>query len=82
MLERVWRKGNPPTLPVGMYAGAATVENSTEVPQKTNKSYHMIQQSHSGVYTRQTKNQKDTCTPMFTHYTYSNSQTWNDLSVH
>ena len=35
MLERVWRKGNPPTLLVGMYTGAATVENSMEVPQKT-----------------------------------------------
>ena len=31
MLERVWRKGNPPTLWVGMEMGAAT----TRVPQKT-----------------------------------------------
>ena len=35
MLERTWRKGNPPTLLVGMYIGTATMENSTEVPQKT-----------------------------------------------
>ena len=35
MLERVWRKGHPPTLLVGMQVGAATMENSTEVPQKT-----------------------------------------------
>ena len=28
MLERVWRKGNPPTLLVEMYVGAATMENS------------------------------------------------------
>ena len=28
-------KGNPPTLLVGMYIGAATMENSMEVPQKT-----------------------------------------------
>jgi len=27
MLERVWRKGNPPTLLVGMKIGTATVEN-------------------------------------------------------
>ena len=33
MLEGVWRKGSPPTLVVGI--GAATVENSMEVPQKT-----------------------------------------------
>ena len=35
MLERVWGKGNPPILLVGMYIGAATVENSMEVSQKT-----------------------------------------------
>ena len=35
MLERMWRKGNPPTLLVGMQVCAATMENSMEVPQKT-----------------------------------------------
>ena len=35
MLERAWRKGKPPALLVGMYVGAATMENSMEVPQKT-----------------------------------------------
>ena len=34
MLERVWRQGSPPTVWVGMETGAATMENSTEVPQK------------------------------------------------
>ena len=34
MLARMQRKGNPPTLLVGMQAGAATLENSMEVPQK------------------------------------------------
>ena len=33
MLERMWRKGNSLTLLVGMQAGAATLENSMEVPQ-------------------------------------------------
>ena len=32
MLERVWRKGNPPTLLVGMYIGVATMENTMEFP--------------------------------------------------
>ena len=36
MLERMWRKGNPSTLLVGMQTGEATVENNTEFPQKTN----------------------------------------------
>ena len=34
MLVRMQKKGNPPTLLVEMQAGAATLENSMEVPQK------------------------------------------------
>ena len=30
----MWRKGNPQTLFVGMWIGAATMENSMEIPQK------------------------------------------------
>ena len=32
MLERVWRKGNPFTLLVGMQTSTATIENSVEIP--------------------------------------------------
>ena len=35
MLERMWRKGNPCALLVGMQTGEATVENSMEFPLKT-----------------------------------------------
>jgi len=35
MLERVWRKDNLPTLLVGPEVGAATVENSMKISQKT-----------------------------------------------
>ena len=31
----MWKKGNPNALLVGMQTGAATVENSMEVPQNT-----------------------------------------------
>ena len=34
MLERMWSKGNPPTLLVEMYIGTATKENSMEITQK------------------------------------------------
>ena len=34
MLERVCREENLPTLLVGIQIGAATMENSVEVPQK------------------------------------------------
>ena len=37
MLERVWRKGNPPTLLVGIRSGIATIESSKEVPQTLTK---------------------------------------------
>ena len=30
----MWRKGTPCTLLMGMYIGAATLEDSMEVPQK------------------------------------------------
>ena len=30
----MWRKGNPHALLVGMQIGAATVENTMELPQK------------------------------------------------
>ena len=35
MLDRVWRKGNPLTLLVGMQTSTATMENSVEIPYKT-----------------------------------------------
>ena len=35
MLARMWRKWNPLALLVGMQTGAATLEESMEVPQKT-----------------------------------------------
>ena len=35
MLARLWRKGNPSALLVGMQTAVATVENSMEFPQKT-----------------------------------------------
>ena len=35
MLERMWTKGNPSALLVGMQTGAATMENSMDFPQKT-----------------------------------------------
>ena len=32
MLERVWRKGNPLTLLMGMQINTATMKNSVEIP--------------------------------------------------
>ena len=35
MLVRLWRKGNPNTLLVGMQTGEDTLENGMKFPQKT-----------------------------------------------
>jgi len=35
MLKRVWRKGNPLTLLMGMQTGTATMKNNVEMPSKT-----------------------------------------------
>ena len=35
VLERMWRKGNPSALLVGLKTGATTMENSMEFLQKT-----------------------------------------------
>ena len=52
MLARMWREWNPPTLLVVMQADATTLENSVEVPQKTeNRATLMTQQLHYWVYT-------------------------------
>ena len=34
MFERMWRKGSPYALLVGMEIGVVDMENSTEIPQK------------------------------------------------
>ena len=35
MITRMWRMGNPSTLLMGLSIGAATMDNTIEVPQKT-----------------------------------------------
>ena len=66
MLERVWRKGNPLTLLVGMQTSTATMEKSMEVLKKLE-----IELSYDpaipllGIHTEETRIERDTCTPMF-----------------
>ena len=67
MLERVQRKRNPLTLLVGMQTSTATMENTVEIPLKTE-----IELSYDpaipllGIHTKETRIERDTCTPMFT----------------
>ena len=68
MLESMWRNGTPLALLVGMQTGAATLENSVEVPQKI-KIDLLYDPAIAllGIYPRDTGvlMHRGTCTPMF-----------------
>ena len=68
MLVRMWWKGNPLTLLVGMHTGTATLENSMEVPQKVeNRANLWPSNALLGIYHKDTNVLiwRGTCTPMF-----------------
>ena len=68
MLVRLWRKGNPSTLWVGLQTGAATVENSMEFPKKLKMELPFEPAIQLlGLYTKnpETPIQNNLCTPMF-----------------
>ena len=67
MLDRC-EKGGPPALLVGVWIGTATVENSTDFPQRTDiEPLSDLTISVVGKYPEKMKTriQKDTCAPMF-----------------
>ena len=69
MLVRMWRNRNPLALLVGTQTGAASLENSVEVPQKfKNRSTYDPAIALLGIYPRDTGvlMHRGTCTPMFT----------------
>jgi len=77
MLERVWRKGNPLTLLVGMQTSTATMENSVEFLKKME-----IELPYDpaipllGIHTEETRIERDTCTPMFIAALFTIARTW------
>ena len=77
MLERMWRKGNPLTLLVGMQTSTASMENSVEIPKKLE-----IELPYDpaipllGIHTRETRIERDTCTPMFIAALFTIARTW------
>ena len=78
MLERVWRKGNPLTLLVGMQTSTATMENSVEISLKKLE----IELPYDpavplpGIHTEETRSERDTCTPMFIAALFVIARTW------
>uniref|UniRef100_A0A9L0SVL8 Uncharacterized protein n=1 Tax=Equus caballus TaxID=9796 RepID=A0A9L0SVL8_HORSE len=79
MLERVWIEGNLYTLLVGMQTGAATLENSMEIPQKLK-----IELPYDpalpllGIYPNNLKStiQSNICTPTFIAVLFTIAKTW------
>ena len=77
MLERMWRKGNPLTLLVGMQTSTATMENSVEISKKLE-----IELRYDpaipllGIHTEETSIERGTCTPMFIAALFIIARTW------
>ena len=77
MLEKVWRKGNPPTLLMGIKLVQTlwrTVERflkklNTELP-------HNLTVIFLDIYLEKTMIQKDTCTPKFNATLFKIAKTW------
>ena len=76
-LERVWRKGNPLTLLVGMQTSTATMENQwrflkkLEIELPYDPAIPLL-----GIHTEKTRIERDTCTPMFIAALFIVARTW------
>ena len=77
MLERVWRKGNPLTLLMGIQTSPAIMENSVEIPEKTgNRIPYDPAILLLGIHTEETRIERDTCTPIFITALFIIARTW------
>ena len=77
MLERVWRKGNPLTLLVGMQTSTAAIKTVWRFLKKL-----QIELPYDpaipllGVDTEETRTERATCTPMFIAALFIIARTW------
>ena len=83
VLVRLWRKGNPSALLVGMQTGAATVGNSIKFPQKMELPFDPVIPLW-GLYPKNTEIpiQKDLCTPMFIAAQFTIASARSNLGAH
>ena len=70
MLERVWRKGNPLTLLVGMQTSTATME-IVQIELPYDPAIPLL-----GIHTKETRIERDMCTPMFIAALFIIARTW------
>ena len=77
MLERVWRKGNPLTLSVGMQSSkplwrtAWRFLKKLEIELPYDPAIPLL-----GIHTEETRTERDTCTPMFIAALFTIARTW------
>ena len=76
MLERVWRKGNPLTLLVGMQTSTATMENSVEIKKLEIELPYDPAIPLLDIHTKETRIERDMCTPMFIAALFTIVRTW------
>ena len=76
MLEKIWRKGSPLTLLVGMEIGTTTTGSSMEVPQKLKIVLYDTPIPLLDIYPDKTFFEKDTCTAMFIVAPFTIAKTW------
>ena len=75
------RKGNPPTVLVGMRAGAATLEDSMEVPQDVKNRASLQPSNCTTRYLPKDTNVvigRGTCTPMFIAAMSTMAELWKE----
>ena len=78
MLERVWRKGNPLTLLVGMQTSTDTIWKTVwrslkkpEIELRYDPAIPLL-----GIHTEETRRERDTWTPMFIAALFIIAKTW------
>ena len=77
MLERVWRKGNPLTLLVGIQTSTATMESSWRFLKKLEIELpYYPAMPLLGIHTEETRSERDTCTAMFIAALFLIARTW------
>ena len=82
-MEKVWRKGNTLALLVGMQIDKPLWKTVWRFLKKLGlKPPYDPEIPLPGMYPEETKNEKDTCTPMFTAALFTIARTWKQPNVH
>ena len=77
MLERVWKKGNPLTLLLGIQTGTAIMENTVEIPLKTGNRTAIQPRNPTPGHTHQkNRTERDIGTPRFIAALFTIARTW------